>query len=206
MREGNIFVSLVAGEKNMTKVAIWCRHQGDNIIGIGPQIPWRISSDFKRFRRITENRTLIAGQTTYESFPGRTLPNRRIMVLTFDTAYEVSDPQNHQVVTDIRYFKEAEGEFYLSGGASVYKAFLTGGSKLMPEIIVDSMYCGSLNPELKGQPVDITPCIDVMNKEYRQVSKDYELDNVVTTVHIRKGAFVDQAVLKHIIESIEKED
>ena len=190
----------------MTKVAIWCRHQGDNIIGIGPQIPWRISSDFKRFRRITENRTLISGQTTYESFPGRTLPNRRIMVLTFDTAYEVSDPQNHQVVTDIRYFKEAEGEFYLSGGASVYKAFLTGGSKLMPEIIVDSMYCGSLNPELKGQPVDITPCIDVMNKEYRQVSKDYELDNVVTTVHIRKGAFVDQAVLKHIIESIEKED
>ena len=38
----------------MTKIAIWCRHDGDNIIGIGPNIPWHISSDFKRFRRITD--------------------------------------------------------------------------------------------------------------------------------------------------------
>ncbi len=190
----------------MTKIAVWCRHQGDNIIGIGPNIPWRISSDFRRFRRITEERTLIAGQTTYESFPNRTLPNRKIMVLTFDADYQLSDTTNHQVVTDIRYFKDAEGEFYISGGASIYKAFLTGGSKLQPEIIVDSMYRGALNPDLKGQPVDITPCIDVMNKDYRQISKDYELDDVLTTVRVRKGAFVDQAVLKHIIESIEAED
>ncbi len=190
----------------MTKIAVWCRHQGDNIIGIGPNIPWRISSDFKRFRRITEERTLIAGQTTYESFPNRTLPNRKIMVLTFDADYQLSDTTNHQVITDIRYFKDAEGEFYISGGASIYKAFLTGGAKLQPEIIVDSMYRGALNPDLKGQPVDITPCIDVMNKDYRQISKDYEQDDVLTTVHVRKGDFVDQAVLKHIIESIEAED
>ena len=190
----------------MTKIAIWCRHQGDNIIGIGANIPWRISSDFKRFRRITEGRTLIAGQTTYESFPNRTLPNRKIMVLTFDADYQLSDPQNHELVTDIRYFKDAEGEFYISGGASIYRAFLTGSSKLQPEIIVDSMYRGSLNPELKGQPVDITPCIDVMEKDYRQISKNYELDEVLTTVRVRKGAFVEQAVLKHIIESIEAED
>ena len=83
---------------------------------------------------------------------------------------------------------------------------MTGSSKLQPEIIVDSMYRGSLNPELKGQPVDITPCIDVMEKDYRQISKNYELDEVLTTVRVRKGAFVEQAVLKHIIESIEAED
>ena len=100
----------------MTKIAVWCRHKDDNIIGIGPQIPWRISSDFKRFRRITKGQTLIAGQTTYESFPNRTLPERKIMVLTFDAGYEVSDKQNHQVVTDINYFKEAEGDFYIAGG------------------------------------------------------------------------------------------
>ncbi len=190
----------------MTKIAVWCRHEGDNIIGIGPNIPWRISSDFKRFRRITEGQTLIAGQTTYESFPNRTLPNRKICVLTLNPDYEVSDPDNHFVVTDIRSFKEAEGDFYISGGASVYKAFLTGGNKLMPDIIVDSMYTGTLNPELTGQKVDITPCIDVMNASYRQISQNYEKDAVLTSVWVRKGEFVDQAVLKHIIESIEAED
>ena len=45
----------------MTKVAVWCRHKDDNIIGIGPQIPWHVSSDFKRFKRITEGKNLVAG-------------------------------------------------------------------------------------------------------------------------------------------------
>lgn len=187
----------------MTKVAVWCRHKDDNIIGIGPNIPWRVSSDFKRFRRITEEQCLVAGQTTYESFPNRTLPNRQIIVLTFDAKYEVSDKENHMVVTDINDFKKVEGDLYISGGASVYKAFMTGGEKLRPDIIVDSMYMGELNPELEGQKVDITPCIEIMNKDYRKISPDYELDNIVTSVYIKKGDFVEQSVIKRIITAIE---
>ncbi len=190
----------------MTKVAVWCRHEGDNIIGIGPNIPWRISSDFKRFRRITEGQTLVAGQTTYESFPNRTLPNRKIIVLTFNGDYEVSDPKNHRVVTDINYFKDAEGDFYISGGASVYKAFLTGSAKLMPDIVVDSMYTGKLADGLDGAPVDITPSVEVMKAKYLKASADYERDGVVTSVYVRKGEFVEQSVLKHIIQAIEAED
>ena len=187
------------------KIAVWCRHKNDNVIGIGPNIPWRISSDFKRFRRITEGQYLVAGEKTYESFPNRTLPNRKIMVLTFNADYEVSDKQNHQVVTDIRQFKDFEPDLYVVGGASVYKAFVTGTAKLQPDILVDSMFCGELNPELSGDKVDITPCIETMRKNYRQVSQKYELDNVITTVWIKKGAFVEQATLKHIIEAIEAE-
>lgn len=187
------------------KIAVWCRHKDDNVIGIGPNIPWRISSDFKRFRRITEGQYLVAGEKTYESFPNRTLPNRKIMVLTFNADYEVSDKQNHQVVTDIRQFKDFEPDLYVVGGASVYKAFVTGTAKLQPDILVDSMFCGELNPELSGDKVDITPCIEIMRKHYRQISQEYELDNVITTVWIKKGAFVEQATLKHIIEAIEAE-
>ena len=92
----------------MTKIAIWCRHKDDNIIGIGPNIPWHISSDFKRFRRITENACITCGQTTYESFPNRTLPNRKIYVLTFDESYEVSDKKNHFVINHEKTLKEFE--------------------------------------------------------------------------------------------------
>ena len=42
----------------MTKVAIWCRHEGDNIIGVGADIPWCVPSDSKRFRNITKEQTL----------------------------------------------------------------------------------------------------------------------------------------------------
>ena len=187
----------------MTKIAVWCRHQNDNIIGIGAHIPWHVSSDFKRFKRITEGKNIIAGEKTYESFPNRTLPNRQIYVLTFNADYEVSDSKNHFVVTNVKYFQEFEQDLYISGGASVYKLFMTSNNKLMPDIVVDSMYKGELNPNLEGPKIDITTCIDVLKSKYIKISQDYEQDNITTTVWVKKGDFVEQSVVKHIIEAIE---
>ena len=183
----------------MTKIAIWCRHKDDNIIGVGPNIPWHISSDFKRFRRITENACITCGQTTYESFPNRTLPNRKIYVLTFDESYEVSDKKNHFVINDAKNLKEFEEPLYICGGASIYKMFM---QKMAPDIIVDSCFMGDINPSLEGAPVDISECIELMKKNYKQISPDYEEDNVITTVWVKKGEFVSQEVLKHITISI----
>ena len=187
----------------MTKVAVWCRHQNDNIIGIGPHIPWHISSDFKRFKRITKGQNIIAGEKTYESFPNKTLPNRKIYVLTFNENYEVSDKQNHFVVTNINDFKEFEQDLYISGGATIYKLFMTKDEKLMPDIVVDSMYKGELNPNLEGPKIDISECIDILKNKYIKISSDYELDNITTTVWVKKGDFVEQSVLKRIICAIE---
>ncbi len=187
---------------DMTKVAVWCRHEGDNIIGIGSEIPWHVKSDFQRFRRITEGKNLVAGQTTYESFPNRTLPNRNIYVLTLDEEYEVSDKEHHFVVNDVNFFKDFEEDLYISGGASVYKLFMTGSTKLMPEIVVDCVYKGELKAGLEGQKVDITPSIESLNKNYRQLIPDFDLDNISTRVFVRKGEFVEQEVLKHIILAI----
>lgn len=187
----------------MTKVAVWCRHQNDNIIGIGPEIPWRVSSDFKRFRRITEGQNLVAGEKTYESFPNKTLPNRKIYVLTFNENYEVSDKQNHFVVTDIKKFKEFEEDLYISGGATIYKLFMTLHEKLLPDIVVDSMYKGELNPDLSGPKIDISECIEILHKKYFKISIDYEQDNIITSIWVKKGGFVEQSVLKRIVYAIE---
>ena len=183
----------------MTKIAIWCRHENDNIIGIGPNIPWHIPSDFKRFRRITSNANIVCGQTTYESFPNRTLPNRQIYVLTFDKNYEVSDKNNHFVVTDASSLKNFSEPLYVCGGASIYKMFM---HQMMPDVIIDSCFHGKLNPDLSGQPVDISECIDIMYKQYKQVSPNYEEDNVTTTVWCKQDEVVPQEILKHIILSI----
>lgn len=183
----------------MTKIAIWCRHKNDNIIGIGPNIPWHIPSDFKRFRRITEKSCITCGQTTYESFPNRTLPNRKIYVLSFDEKYEVSDKNNHFVINNPEDLSNFREPLYICGGASVYKMFMQNDA---PDVIVDSCYNGDINPELKGNPVDITLCIDAMNKYYKKVSPDYDEDNVITTVWVKKGAEVNSEVLNHITLSI----
>lgn len=187
----------------MTIVAVWCRHKDDNVIGIGANIPWRVSSDFKRFRRLTEGQNLVAGEKTYESFPNRTLPNRKIYVLSFNPDYEVSDAQNHFVVTDVKEFQDFKGALYLAGGASVYKTFMTAVPKLLPDIVVDSVYQGELNPELQGEKIDITSCVETLHKKYQKISNDYEEDGVVTSVWLKKGDFVDCSVIKHIFNAIE---
>lgn len=185
----------------MTKIAIWCRHCGDNVIGIGPKIPWHISSDFRRFRKITEGESLVVGEKTYESFPNRTLPNRDIYILTLTPEYDVSDAKHHFVSHNIKDFKDFDGDLYICGGATIYKLFMTSGEKLMPDIIVDSCYQGDLD-KLDGPKIDITPCIEIMEKSYKKVTIDYEQENVLTSLWVKKNEFIDQEVLKKIITII----
>jgi len=131
------------------------------------------------------------------------LPNRKIYVLTLNKNYEVSDKENHFVVSDINNFQEFEQDLYISGGATIYKLFMNKHEKLMPDIVVDSMYKGEINPDLKGDKIDISECIEIMSKKYFKISSDYEEDNITTTVWVKKGDFVEQSVLKRIILAIE---
>lgn len=107
-------------------------------------------------------------------------------------------------MNDVRFFKDFEEDLYIVGGATIYKLFMTGGAKLMPEIVVDCVYDGELKAGLEGEPVTITSCVEVLNKNYRQISADYELDGITTRVLVRRGEFVDQSVLKHIVGAIEE--
>lgn len=182
----------------MVKIALWCRHKDDNIIGIGPYIPWHISSDFKRFKRLTKNKALLVGQTTYESFPNRTLPNRKIYILSFDKNYEVSDKTNHFVIP-LEEVHNIQEELYISGGASIYKLM---SEQLEADFIVDCVYQGDLDSSLTGTPVDITPSVEIMHKHYEKITDDFVLDNVATAVWSKKGAPIDQATLTHLTNAI----
>ena len=46
----------------MTKVAIWCRHEADNLIGIGDDIPWHIPSDSRFFADVIAGQDVVLGR------------------------------------------------------------------------------------------------------------------------------------------------
>ena len=188
----------------MTIVSIWCRHKGDSIIGIGPDIPWYIPSDAKRFRNLTIGNTLVVGKKTYETFPNHTLPNRKFIVLSDTADYEVSDKQNHKVITDIKLLEGYPEDLYVSGGASVYKAFFTI-ENIMPDVVVDCVYQGKMKDGLKGPEISVQPCVDVLEKKYFALPQKFELDDVITTVWLKKGSFVEQETVKKIVNYLEKE-
>ncbi len=188
----------------MTKVAIWCRHQGDNIIGIGADIPWNVPSDSRRFRGLTKEKTLVVGKKTYESFPNRTLPNRKFLVVTRQADYEVSDVKNHKVISDIKMLKDYPEDLYISGGAAIYDAFFEDSS-LRPEIVVDCVYFGELRKDISGELVSVDKSVKVLEQKYKPLPISFELDNVKTTIWLLKGAFVEQSVVKKILQYLETE-
>ena len=188
----------------MTKVAIWCRHEGDNIIGIGADIPWCVPADSKRFRKSTRGQTLVVGKKTYESFPNRTLPNRKFIVITRQADYEVSDRQNHTVMSDIKKLKDYPEDLYISGGAAIYDAFFAD-SALRPEIVVDCVYHGALKGGLTGEPVSVDKSAAILEQKYKPLPSPFELDNVTTIIWLLKGAFVEQSVVKKILQYLEAE-
>ena len=55
-------------------------------LGKDNAIPWRASSDLKRFKDITLGRPLVMGRKTYESI-GKPLPGRETVVVTRDRAF-----------------------------------------------------------------------------------------------------------------------
>lgn len=193
------YASLLLRRNEMTKVAVWCRHEGDNLIGIGAKLPWDVPSDKQFFKDLIKDQNVVMGRLTYESLPSRTLPECQIMVLTSDYAYKVSDKVNHSLVEDVWDLKDFAEDFYIAGGAKVYEAFMAGGPKLMPDIIVDCVYQGEANTELKGEKINITPCIGILNKKYFKLFSSEPKDKIIRNLYIKCGDFVDQAVVKSIL-------
>lgn len=185
----------------MTKVAVWCRHEGDNIIGIGKDIPWNIPSDVRKFHKIVSGSVIVVGRKTYETLPP-SFDDEQILVLTSNPDYELKNPKKHQIVSKLKLLKELEEDIYISGGAKVYEEFLNGGSKLMPDIIVDCVFHGALEKR-EGEPADISSCVICMSKNYFKISSDFEQDNVTTSIYIKRGDFVEQSVLKRLLSIIE---
>lgn len=188
----------------MTKVAIWCRHQGDNIIGIGPHIPWDVPSDVRKFQRVVDGCEIVVGRATYETLPA-SFDEQFLWVLSSQSDYELRNPKKHHLVNKINDFKDFEDDLYICGGAKVYYDFMSTSPKLLPDIIVDCVYHGAL-AAYAGEAADITPCVEIMNKKYLKISADYEQDNVTTALYIKRGDFVEQSVLKRILAIIEQKN
>lgn len=187
----------------MTVVAMWCRHIGDNVIGIGGRIPWNVASDAKHFLDVVKGQAVVCGRKTYERLPGRTIVGSRMFVMSLNADYEVTDAVNHGVISGQKALADFEDDLYIAGGAKIHELFMKGKEGLKPDIIVDCKYEGKMLP-LEGEKADVTASVSAMEKGYRKISPDYCLDMVKSAVWIKKGRFVEQSVLKRIVGILEE--
>jgi dihydrofolate reductase len=109
----------------MTEIVIIAAVAQNRVIGRGRQIPWRISEDFRRFKRLTLSHPCIMGDVTYDSLPAksRPLPGRENIVLSFDRDYHPEGTTVFHAFEDaIEYVRRSGAEkTFITGGASIYR-------------------------------------------------------------------------------------
>lgn len=95
-------------------------------IGKNNQLIWHIPADMKFFRETTKNNIVIMGRKTLESFPqGQPLANRVNIVITRNPSYKVKGAVVvHSVEEAVEEAKKYEGEIFVIGGESIYRAML----------------------------------------------------------------------------------
>ena len=95
-------------------------------IGKNNKLMWSIPADMKFFRETTKGNVVIMGRKTLESFPqGQPLKGRVNIVITKNPAYQVKGAVVvHSVEEAVEESKKYEGDVFVIGGESIYRAML----------------------------------------------------------------------------------
>ncbi len=136
----------------------------NRVIGKNNALPWRLSPDLKRFRRITMGHPIIMGRKTYESI-GRPLDGRKNIVITRNPEFR---PDGVTVAGSI---DEALGlanddEIMIIGGADIYAQTLSRADRIHLTLIHENFDGDAYFPEIdskewkEAEREDIEPGVD----------------------------------------------
>jgi dihydrofolate reductase len=120
----------------------------NNIIGRDGRLPWRLSADLKRFKRLTMGHHLVMGRKTFESI-GRLLPGRTTVVLTRNTDYRVEGAIVAQDFASALARISGDDEIFVIGGREVYRIALPHGSRMYVTAVHANLDGDTLFPDVQ---------------------------------------------------------
>ena len=114
----------------------------NGVIGSDGKMPWRLSTDLKRFKAGTMGKPVIMGRKTWESI-GRPLPGRRNIVVTRNRDYRADGAQ-------IALSLPAALEIAAEGGAD--EVAIIGGGEIyrLAMEAADTLHVTHVEAELEG--------------------------------------------------------
>ncbi len=109
---------------------------GENqVIGADNDLPWRISSDLRRFRILTMGKPIVMGRKTFLSL-GRPLDGRDNIVITRDKGFEQEGVfiaysiEEALQLGEVKAIDRGVEEVMIIGGAEIYNAALPIASRI----------------------------------------------------------------------------
>lgn len=152
------------------------------VIGSDGKLPWRIPSDLKWFKEITNGHPVLMGRKTWDSLPRKPLPNRQNYVLTrSDAIFEGATAIRSEEELLLTLAKNKNNKMFVIGGASVYDALISRASDLYITHVEADVEGDTFFPKIDPKEwvwnwnadYNIIPFERPTNDEYSYVIKHY---------------------------------
>lgn len=104
----------------------------NGVIGADGAMPWRLSTDMKRFKRLTMGKPVIMGRKTFDSI-GKPLPGRQTIVVTRQTDLEIDGAEivgSLEAALALASQNAADGEVFVAGGGMIYADAIAAADRL----------------------------------------------------------------------------
>jgi dihydrofolate reductase len=146
----------------MKKISIIVAMSKNRVIGVKNSLPWHISEDLKRFKRLTTGYPIIMGRKTFESI-GKPLPERRNIVISRNQNLKVQDVEVVKSIEDALKICSSENLIYIIGGEQIYNL-------AMP--YANNIHLTEVNKEVEGDA--FFPEFD--KKEWKEIARENSKD------------------------------
>ena len=119
------------------KLAIIAAIGKNRVIGKNGKMPWHISEDLQRFKRLTSGHAILMGRKTFDSI-GKLLPNRRNVVIS------------SKQIPNVETFSSVDGA--LNALADQERVFVIGGAQVYQQTLnrADELYLTLVDMEVDG--------------------------------------------------------
>lgn len=135
------------------RIGIYVAVARNGVIGNQGGMPWRLSTDLKRFKAITMGKPVVMGRKTWESI-GKPLPGRRNIVVTRNRDYPA---EGADVVASL------PAALDMAQGDQAAEVAVIGGGEIYRQAIdlADTLHVTHVEAELEGDTrfPDIDPAI-----------------------------------------------
>jgi dihydrofolate reductase len=154
----------------------------NGVIGRDGALPWRLSSDMKRFKAATMGKPVLMGRKTWDSLPKKPLPGRQNLILTRDADFIAQDAW---VYTDLPAMLAAGQAMAEAAGAD--EVCVIGGAQLFNAVLdqADRIVLTEVNLEPQGDAR-----LDLDLSSWREVSRE----------HVERGPKDDADFVVRVLE------
>ncbi len=134
----------------------------NGVIGRNGDLPWRLSSDLKRFKAATMGKPVLMGRKTWESLPRKPLPGRANLVLTRDASFVAEGARVfasiNAALAAARAIAQTDGvgEVCVIGGAQLYEATLPLADRIVLTEVALSPEGDAYFPKLGGEWLEVS--------------------------------------------------